>query len=68
MPLYEFYCADCGREFEKMMRFDQADEKPVCPNCAGKSTQKKFSLFAAKAPDAGISTSGSCGSGRGGFT
>lgn len=68
MPLYEYYCPDCGRDFEKMMRFDQADEKPVCPTCAGKRTQKKLSLFSSKGSAADTSLSGGCGSGRGGFT
>lgn len=70
MPLYEFYCPDCGNEFEKKMRFDQAAERPACPTCQGGNTKKKLSLFSAKGqPDkSNYSSSSSCGSGRGGFT
>jgi len=51
------------------MRFDQAGERPPCPRCAGKDTRKKLSLFssAGNASGGAVST-GSCGSGSGGFT
>ena len=69
MPLYEYICTDCGHEFEKRMRFDQAGERPPCPRCAGEDTRKKLSLFssAGNASGGAVST-GSCGSGSGGFT
>lgn len=70
MPLYEYFCPDCGQEFEKMMRFDQATMRPTCPTCQGDNTQKKLSLFSAKSQsdNSGYSSSSSCGGGRGGFT
>ena len=68
MPLYEYDCPDCGQEFEKMMRFDQAGERPICPHCAGENTRKKLSLFSSKGQTDSSTSSGSCGSGRGGFT
>ena len=69
MPLYEYICSDCGNEFEKMMRFDQAGERPRCPRCAGEDTRKKLSMFSSSGSqsDAGAS-SGGCGSSSGGFT
>lgn len=67
MPLYEFICADCGREFEKVMRFDQAGERPACPACASVDTRKKMSLFSSAGNQSdGKSALGGCGSG--GFT
>lgn len=68
MPLYEYICADCGHEFEKMLRFDQAGERPPCPRCAGEDTRKKLSLFVSSGGQAGIATSSGCGSGSSGFT
>ena len=69
MPLYEYICADCGHEFEKMMRFDQAGQRPACPRCAGEDTRKKLSLFSSSGGQAvGTASSGSCGSGPGSFT
>ena len=68
MPLYEFYCADCGREFEKMLRFDQAGEHPLCPTCASTETRKKMSIFSSGGQSGSAASSGSCGSSSGGFT
>jgi putative FmdB family regulatory protein len=70
MPLYEYQCSDCGSEFEKMVRFSEADQAQACPTCRGQNTRKKISAFAALGGTAGSSGSsggGSCGSG-GGFT
>lgn len=70
MPLYEYICADCGTDFEKMMRFDQSEEKPACPSCDSIDTHKKLSLFSSKATLSftGNSSSASCSGSRGGFT
>ncbi len=69
MPLYEYICSDCGHEFEKMMRFDQAGQRPPCPRCAGEDTRKKLSLFSSSGSQTGAATSsGGCGSSSSGFT
>lgn len=70
MPLYEYQCNDCGKEFEKMVRFSEADQKPPCPFCCGQDTHKKISYFASLGSSfaaANVSSGGSCGS-RGGFS
>ncbi len=43
MPLYEYVCAQCGREFELLIR---GSEKPRCPSCGGERLEKRFSVFA----------------------
>lgn len=68
MPLYEFICADCGKEFEKVMRFDQSGEQPPCPACESRETHKRISLFSSRNAPGGSTSSGSCGSSSGGFT
>lgn len=40
MPLFEFQCAACERQFES---FVTADRKPVCPACGGERLQKLLS-------------------------
>ena len=32
MPIFEYHCQDCGREFEQ---FVTGDRKPACPACQG---------------------------------
>ena len=34
MPIYEYACHDCGREFETLVR---GDEQPKCPKCGDRS-------------------------------
>jgi putative FmdB family regulatory protein len=46
MPLYEFICHGCGKPFEKLIGFSQADQPQVCPACGGQQTQRKLSTFA----------------------
>jgi putative FmdB family regulatory protein len=40
MPLFEFRCADCGSQFEALLR---RDESVSCPECAGDSLQRLMS-------------------------
>ena len=43
MPIYEYVCKDCRKEFEMLLR---GGEKPFCPGCQGFNLEKKFSAFA----------------------
>jgi putative FmdB family regulatory protein len=47
MPIYEYHCQECGKEFEKRLSFAQSDVIPVCPFCESEKTSKKLSLFCA---------------------
>lgn len=56
MPIYEYRCRACGREFEILL---QGSQKPACPGCGGKKLDKKLSVFAVsgageKEADAGL--------------
>ena len=42
MPIYEYKCADCGANVEKMQRISDAP-LTVCENCGGK-LEKQLSL------------------------
>jgi putative FmdB family regulatory protein len=48
MPIYEYWCDACGKEFEQMRPMSQASEPANCPTC-GASCQKLPSVFASKA-------------------
>ena len=41
MPIFEYTCEECGREFEELV-FDR-DECPPCPECASDRTCKLMS-------------------------
>jgi len=43
MPIYEYACQDCGREFEALVR---SSTVPECPQCHSVALAKKLSVFA----------------------
>ncbi len=61
MPIYEYACHDCGREFETLVR---SDTVPACPQCHSTQLEKKLSVFATTASDSGTTQQmpGPCGS------
>ncbi|MFH1605392.1 MAG: zinc ribbon domain-containing protein [Pseudomonadota bacterium] len=44
MPIYEYQCASCGKEFELLVR--NSSQRPQCPGCSGSDLRKKLSAFA----------------------
>ena len=66
MPLYEYRCAACSREFELLRPMDMSTANADCPSCGEPST-RILSVFAASTaggsgPVAGMG-GGGCGSG-----
>lgn len=63
MPIFEYACTDCGREFEALVR---SDTVPECPACHSTHLHKQLSVFAtaesqAKEPAMAAGPCGSCG-------
>lgn len=42
MPIYEFRCDACGKEFETLVR--RFDERPACPDCRSTAVTKLLSV------------------------
>lgn len=65
MPLYEYACHGCGRQFELLVR---GDTVPACPDCGGLDLRKLLSTFAVSvgtgSPGIGYNQApcGTCGS------
>ena len=38
MPIYEFQCRACGKEFEELFRSTGAVKPPACPKCRSRKT------------------------------
>ena len=66
MPLYEYSCKQCDRQFEALVR---AGEAPECPACHGHDLERRLSVFAAHTGGAPKSVTpgpcGTCGDPRG---
>jgi len=48
MPIYEYFCPRCKKEFELMRPLSEADKPAFCPDC-GSEAEKLISVFASKA-------------------
>ncbi len=58
MPIFEFKCEACGREFERVV-FGSDEQSAPCPECGSDNTKKQLSVFSCTGmTDGGI---GSCG-------
>ena len=44
MPIFEFLCQGCGKQFEALVR---SAEKPHCPKCNSTRLEQQLSVFAA---------------------
>jgi putative FmdB family regulatory protein len=64
MPVYEYYCGDCGRTFEAIRTMRAADDPLTCAHCgAGQHISRTISLFATvttAAPDTAPAAAGGC--------
>ena len=45
VPIYEYTCRGCGKDFELLVR---KGDTPACPSCAGQDLEKKLSAAAVK--------------------
>jgi putative FmdB family regulatory protein len=70
MPLFEYACQTCDREFETLVR---GQETPACPVCHGTDLTRRLSVFAAHTaggstpgtPAPAMGGCGACGDPRG---
>ena len=46
MPLFEFECNSCNRNFEDLVRNNEEIDGVICPFCGKSSAKKKISTFA----------------------
>ena len=64
MPIYEYHCLVCNRDFETLVRTSASDVE--CINCGSELLERKFSVFGSKVGER-VPTSGggggSCGCG-----
>lgn len=50
MPLFDFKCRGCGREFEALVRPQDASG-PRCPACASEDLERQLPTFAVSSED-----------------
>lgn len=65
MPIYEYYCENCGAEFEKIVRLSEKDNAVECPECHSALTNRILSTVASCGSGGTESAYSSCSSGSG---
>ncbi len=45
MPIYEYRCADCGNEFERLFFAGDDEGKMDCPKCGKHKCKRQMSAF-----------------------
>ena len=53
MPLFEYICQDCGKNFEKIV--PRHDSPADCPRCQSVKVEKQLSVFAVSGSSSGSS-------------
>ena len=48
MPIYEYICEDCGKQFELVRAIKDADTPIPCKKCESMHTSRKISVFFAQ--------------------
>jgi putative FmdB family regulatory protein len=61
MPIYEFHCPSCRKNFDELYRSASERRRPICPTCGSSNVSKKFSSFALGGKSAGGDSGGGCG-------
>lgn len=69
MPIYEYVCRACGREFEELVRGPADEAELACPACGSADLERGLSVCAAPtgaqrdAAPAGASAAAACAPG-----
>jgi putative FmdB family regulatory protein len=65
MPIYEYRCRDCEREFSRLQKIGAGTEGVKCPKCESEKVERLLSSFASTSgsPDVACPSASSCTSG-----
>jgi len=50
MPVYQYKCRDCGKEFEINCHLSEREKLAKCPSCGKKNVQPVFTSFVTAPP------------------
>lgn len=63
MPIYEYHCDKCGKNFDLFVRSATQRAEPKCPQCGSTNVKKAISLFGVGGASGIEDLSASCGPG-----
>ena len=45
MPIYDYFCNDCHKNFELVLSLHENDEEVKCPKCGSKNVEQEAAAF-----------------------
>ena len=45
MPVYDYLCNDCHKEFEKVLTLNEHEKQITCPHCGSKNVEQEAKAF-----------------------
>lgn len=60
MPIYEYQCQNCGRKFELLRSFSEADSPTSCENCKDSNVKRMLSKVNSFSDGVGLNSNSSC--------
>jgi putative FmdB family regulatory protein len=63
MPIYEYRCEECGKDFEVFVRSPSQQASPICPKCGSHRVRKAMSLFGVGGATSSRTSEASCSPG-----
>jgi len=45
MPVYDYICQDCQKEFEKVLTLAEHEKEITCPHCGSKNVEQEAKGF-----------------------
>jgi putative FmdB family regulatory protein len=63
MPIYEYVCLDCKKEYEILRSFNESDQPMDCEECGSRNVKRKLSLAFAHSGGSSVSDIGGGGGG-----
>ncbi len=63
MPIYEYRCDTCGRDFDLFVRSAAERSEPQCSHCGSTRVQKAISLFGVAGSGESQDITAACSSG-----
>ncbi|MBF0344704.1 MAG: zinc ribbon domain-containing protein [Nitrospirae bacterium] len=56
MPIYEYNCLDCGREFMLFQKMGASESDSACPQCKSTKVKKLISSFSCSSDTSSVPT------------
>lgn len=61
MPIYEYICQDCGKQFEMIRKMKEADSPIDCNKCYSQHVSRMISVFVSKSGENALASTGGGG-------